>query len=75
MLKLTLNSLHFRISEPGVALTPESYSWDTSLFSGVQNSLPGINTTSPLQEVTYPRFVKTGDDMLLSWRIGKYVSR
>ncbi len=48
--------LHYRVSEPGVALTPEVVRWSAELFGPVTSELePG----SPLKRVTYPRFVRT----------------
>lgn len=68
-------SLRFRISKLGIASSPESHAWSPFLFSEIQDSLPGITRNKELfEEVTYPRFVNVGDDMLLSFRIGKFVA-
>ncbi|KAF5878527.1 putative dockerin type 1 protein [Botrytis fragariae] len=45
--------------------------WNASLFSQTQDYLPGIAHNELMDEVTYPRFVNTGDDLLLTYRIGQ----
>jgi hypothetical protein len=41
------------------------------IFTPVQNALPGIARPELFAEVTYPRFVSIGDDLLFSHRIGQ----
>lgn len=78
---LTLCSLRYRMSIPGVATKPEAHEWKTSLFSPTHNQLPGYTRTGQLGveklflETTYPRFIRIDDDLLLSYRIGMYVNR
>lgn len=62
--------LRFRISTPHL-LPSESDIWSTSLFTKTQDSLPGTSPDPLLKEVTYPRFVNIGEDMLLTMRIGQ----
>lgn len=69
-------SLRFRISKTDIISSPETHEWSPSLFSEIQDSLPGIIATRKkelFEEITYPRFVSAGDDMVLSFRIGKLV--
>ncbi|KAI9741046.1 MAG: hypothetical protein M1834_002757 [Cirrosporium novae-zelandiae] len=65
--------LHYRISQPGAALEPDLYEWSPQLFSPVRNHLPGLPsaTSSTLREITYPRFVSHGDDLVFTHRIGQ----
>jgi hypothetical protein len=63
--------LRFRISELGTAAISAKRSWDVSLFSSTQASLPGIPPNDLMKEVTYPRFVNIGEDLLLTYRIGQ----
>ncbi|KAF5495865.1 hypothetical protein CGCF413_v009029 [Colletotrichum fructicola] len=68
--------LHFRMSVPGVATSPETHKWGASLFSPTHNQLPGYTRTGQLAiekiflETTYPRFIRVDNDLLLSYRIG-----
>jgi len=52
--------LHYRVSRKGVATTPESITWDTSLFSPVTAEL---EKGKPIR-ITYPRFFQTPDGEL-----------
>ncbi len=52
--------LHYRISHEGVATTPGSQTWDTSLFSPVLGELE----QGKLIKITYPRFFQTPDGEL-----------
>jgi hypothetical protein len=61
-------TLHYRVSQPGVATDPNSITWSTSLFGSVRNYLEVGKTVS---SVTYPTFCQTPDgDMQFSYRIG-----
>jgi len=64
--------LRFRISSLGVA-GKEGGQWDESVFGPTQDFLPGLPRMDNMDEVTYPRFVNVGEDLLLSWRIGQCV--
>lgn len=60
------------MSKLDIATSPGSHTWSSDLFSEIQDSLSGITSRKELfEEVTYPRFVNVGDDILLSFRIGK----
>ena len=62
------STLHYRVSQTGVATNPESVIWNTSLFSSTRNYLISGTTVS---EVTYPRFWQTPDgDLQIGWRTG-----
>jgi hypothetical protein len=52
--------LHYRVSSKGVATTPETVSWDTSLFSLVTAEL---EKGMPIR-ITYPRFFQTPEGEL-----------
>ena len=52
--------LHYRVSRKGLATTPETVSWDTSLFSPVAAEL---EEGKPIR-ITYPRFFQTPDGEL-----------
>jgi rhamnogalacturonyl hydrolase YesR len=52
-----VTALHYRVSKPGVALHPDSFSWDASLFGPVHSDL---EKGKPIV-VTYPRFWNTPD--------------
>jgi hypothetical protein len=52
--------LHYRVSPKGVATTPETLSWDTSLFSPVTDEL---EEGKPIR-ITYPRFFQAPDGEL-----------
>lgn len=60
--------LHYRRSVPGVALRPEEFAWEASLFGPITSVLvPG----QPLKTVTYPQFVGTPQGKLqLLYRLG-----
>lgn len=61
-------SLHYRVSQTGVASNPASVAWDASLFGSVQNYLI---SGSAISGVTYPRFWQTpGGDLQFGWRTG-----
>lgn len=66
--------LRFRISEAGVAGTKGNggvKNWERSRFGEMQDFLPGAEHNGLMDEVTYPRFVNVGDDLILTWRIGQ----
>lgn len=48
--------LRYRVSRPGVALTPGDFTWDEPLFGPITSELEPGKT---LARVTYPRFVRT----------------
>ena len=52
--------LHYRVSRKGLATTPESLTWDTSLFSPVLAELEKGKTI----KITYPRFFQVPDGEL-----------
>lgn len=60
--------LRFRISEIGLVTEGK---WEKSRFRETQDFLPGIEHNNLMDEVTYPRFVNVGDDLLLTFRIGQ----
>ncbi|MBK8808991.1 MAG: BNR repeat-containing protein [Bacteroidales bacterium] len=60
--------LHYRVSEKGIANTPESKNWNASLFGNIRNFLI---SGKPIELVTYPRFVNMPNgDLLYECRIG-----
>ena len=63
-----VNPLHYRVSRPGVALTPGKFPWTAELFGPITNTLaPG----KPLLRVTYPRCLRTPEGGLqFACRIG-----
>lgn len=68
----SLGSLRYRFSTRDVATQPHAVSWHPDIFSATLDYLPGIPSThKPLRDVTYPRFVNLGEDMLFSHRDGK----
>ena len=52
-----VTKLHYRVSKPDVALHPEKFEWDATLFGAVHSDL---ETGKPIT-VTYPRFWSTPD--------------
>ena len=52
-----VTALHYRVSKPGVALHPDSFPWDPSLFGPTHSDL---EKGKPIV-VTYPRFWNTPD--------------
>ncbi|WP_157181144.1 BNR repeat-containing protein [Actinopolymorpha alba] len=60
--------LHYRVSQPGVATSPESIAWSTDLFGPITSELVrGVELT----KLTYPIFVTMPDGALqLYYRIG-----
>ncbi len=60
--------LHYRVSRPGVATSPETVTWSASLFGPTTSELvPG----TPLQGITYPAFCPTpAGGLLLAYRTG-----
>ena len=64
-------SLKFRSSIPRVATEPQKHVWSAALFSKIEHTLPGLEASELMEEVTYPRFVNIDEDMLLSYRIGQ----
>jgi hypothetical protein len=63
--------LRFRISKIGVAMEGKDGEWEKRKFGSTQDFLPGIEHNTLMDEVTYPRFVNAGDDLMLTWRIGQ----
>jgi hypothetical protein len=73
------DGLRYRISKPRV-VGFENKAWDVESveFSQVLNQLPGLGIAngtedknlSPLREITYPRFLSVGDDLLFECRVG-----
>jgi hypothetical protein len=66
--------LRFRISEGGVGSREGNGTgrgWERSSFGKTQDFLPGVEHNELMDEVTYPRFVNVGDDLILTWRIGQ----
>ena len=60
--------LHYRISVIGAATSPETISWEASVFGPVRNYL---ETGKSVSGVTYPRFWQTpAGDLQMSYRIG-----
>lgn len=60
--------LHYRVSQAGVALTPDAVKWSAELFGPITSDL---EPRRPLKRVTYPRFVRTPKGGLqFSCRIG-----
>lgn len=59
------------MSRLGVASDPSSHAWEASLFTETRHCLPGIENDALLKEVTYPRFVNVGDDLLFTRRTGQ----
>ena len=64
------DQLRFRVSELGLP-SKEPKGWEGSKFGATQDFLPGIKHSTLMDEVTYPRFVNVGDDLMLTWRIGQ----
>lgn len=65
--------LRYRTSIERVASKPEDYNWEVSLFGPILDHLPGATCPDKFfDQVTYPRFLDVGDDLLLSYRIGMY---
>jgi len=64
------DDLRYRLSVPGLASNPEKFEWSSKNFSSIQNALPGLESEK-LTDVSYPRFVRIGNDMLFECRIGK----
>ncbi|KAH8676683.1 hypothetical protein BGZ60DRAFT_403127 [Tricladium varicosporioides] len=62
------DKLRFRSStlEGGINST-----WSTSQFTEMREFLPGLAHNELMDEVSYPRFVNIGDDLLLTYRIGQ----
>jgi len=50
-----VHPLHYRVSQPGVATTPEQIEWTTELFGPVKSEL---EKDKPIR-ITYPRFWQT----------------
>lgn len=64
------DDLRFRISNHGAALRPAEVKWETSLFSKVYDSLPGLSSTL-FKSISYPRFIAAESDLLFEARTGK----
>ncbi|KAG9236479.1 hypothetical protein BJ875DRAFT_525530, partial [Amylocarpus encephaloides] len=45
--------------------------WSVSKFSKTQNHVQGLEPSDFTMEVSYPRFVNVGDDLILTYRIGQ----
>ncbi|MBM4152782.1 MAG: PASTA domain-containing protein, partial [Kiritimatiellaceae bacterium] len=59
--------LHYRVSQAGVALNPESVTWGPELFSEVRSTLTGRD----MNKITYPRFIRAPNgDLTLYYRGG-----
>ncbi|EIM80651.1 uncharacterized protein STEHIDRAFT_115529 [Stereum hirsutum FP-91666 SS1] len=75
------NELKYRVSQPGVASSPNSTNttWSADLFGPIVNILPGLeslNETEFFGDVTYPRFLfsspdPTNSSFILELRIGR----
>jgi hypothetical protein len=80
------DTLHYRVSQAGVAANPESVTWSASLFGANRSYLEAGKT---LTLVTYPRFFQTPDgnmkmatvtaapardDMLVDYAVNRYLS-
>ncbi|KFX94393.1 hypothetical protein V490_04370 [Pseudogymnoascus sp. VKM F-3557] len=65
------DQLHYRYSKAGIATDPGQAQWDCSVFSSTSDTLPGIAT--PINGVTYPRFLSVDRDMIFSYRTGMWV--
>ncbi|KAI1384247.1 uncharacterized protein F4822DRAFT_64563 [Hypoxylon trugodes] len=65
--------IRYRHSQPGIAQSPESFSWSASLFTPHLSRLPGLGEEHDqlLSYVTYPRFVQLDSDLLFTFRTGK----
>jgi hypothetical protein len=64
-----VSSLHYRKSVAGVVSSPATATWAASSFGAVSSSLVG---TTPIADLTYPRFVTEpgGSKMLFAARLG-----
>ncbi|PYI36145.1 hypothetical protein BP00DRAFT_387357, partial [Aspergillus indologenus CBS 114.80] len=62
------DTLHYRLSQPGLAYDTRKTSWTAASFGAVQSHLPGCST---LQDVTYPRFIPAGKNLFFECRIGR----
>ncbi|KAH6675648.1 hypothetical protein B0J14DRAFT_509127 [Halenospora varia] len=62
------DKLRFRSSIIGDGIDP---TWSTSRFTETRDFLPGLAHDELMDEVSYPRFVNVGDDLLLTYRIGQ----
>ncbi|KAH9221617.1 hypothetical protein DL95DRAFT_355652 [Leptodontidium sp. 2 PMI_412] len=65
------DELKFRISKGGVARDISSHEWETSLFTETRHCLPGVEEGELVKEVTYPRFVNVGNELLFTYRTGQ----
>ncbi|OCL04639.1 hypothetical protein AOQ84DRAFT_300473 [Glonium stellatum] len=63
--------LRFRSSVAEVATEPQKHVWSTALFGKMEHTLPGLEASEIMEEVTYPRFVNIDKDMILSYRLGQ----
>ena len=62
------HNLRYRVSTLGLAVNPEKYAWEASLFGPIQNNL--VEGMAEIR-VTYPVFVSSKDGHLnFSWRKG-----
>ena len=65
------NRLRLRTSAVGLAKDPSR--WSTEFFTETMSCLPGIDDQALFEEVSYPRFVNMAKNMLLEYRIGRWV--
>ncbi|KAK3335154.1 hypothetical protein B0T19DRAFT_1658 [Cercophora scortea] len=64
--------LRYRHSIPNLAARPSEFKWTSALFTPTQSHLPGLPPThAPFTYVTYPRFIPTSHNLLLTLRDGK----
>lgn len=61
-----VDTLHYRVSRPGVANDPAAHAWGTDLFGSVRDSLGGPK----IETVTYPAFLTDGVHFSLYLRTG-----
>jgi hypothetical protein len=62
------STLHYRVSQAGVATNPGSITWSTALFGSNLSTLSGLSHTA-LTDVTYPAFWPTpGGDLQFGFR-------
>ncbi|KAI1419375.1 hypothetical protein F5Y12DRAFT_789130 [Xylaria sp. FL1777] len=71
------DALRYRHSQAGAATFPDETSWDAALFTRTLTALPGLADADAdvpgdlLANITYPRFVPLGADLLFTFRTGK----
>ncbi|WP_157987891.1 BNR repeat-containing protein [Jiangella endophytica] len=63
-----VSPLHYRVSRPGVATSPDGVEWSEALFGAITSELVD---GAPLERLTYPNFVTMPDGALqLYYRLG-----